>query len=242
MQRKKLLISVVGILALWQQPAVAAEDCSYHVVKVNAKDSLLIRFGPHVKYKKLGSIPHDGIKVKVTGPELTVGKSHWVPIEYQGISGWVNQGYLKSDCPVTTATAATATTDSETLPDYHTVAEGETLFSLSQRYGATVEEMAQWNELKPPYNLSAGQSLRVSPPTCFYRVIKVKANDMLWVRSEPDVKSKRVGGIPHDETEVEVTGAEKEIDKSRWVPVSYKGITGWVNRNYLEKNCQQPER
>jgi LysM repeat protein len=233
--RKKLLISVVGLLAFWQQPAVAAKDCSYHVVKVNAKDSLLIRFGPHIKYKKLGSIPHDGTEIKVTGPKLTVGKSRWVPIEYQGISGWVNQGYLKSDCPVTTATKAK--TESEKIPDYHKVVEGETLFSLSQRYGATVEEMAQWNELKPPYNLSAGQSLRVSSPTCFYRVIKVKANDMLWVRSEPNVKSKRMGAIPHDEMEVEVTGAEKEVDKSPWVPVSYKGISGWVNRNYLEKNC-----
>jgi len=237
-QGKKLLISAIGIVALWQQPAFAAEECSYHVVKVKEKDSLLIRFGPHVKYKKLGSIPYDGTKIKITGPELAVGKSHWTPIEYQGITGWVNQGYLESDCPVTTSAAATAaTTDSESIPDYHTVVEGETLFSLSQRYGSTVEEMAQWNELKPPYNLSAGQSLRVSSPTCFYRVIKVKVNDMLWVRSEPDVKSQRVGGIPYNGTEVEITGAEKEIDKSRWVPISYKGITGWVNSNYLEKNC-----
>lgn len=237
-QGKKLLIGVVSMLALWQPPTIAAEECSYHVIKITQKDSLLIRFGPHVKYKKLGSIPHDGTKIKITGPELAVGKSHWIPIEYQGITGWVNQGYLESDCPTTAATAAkTATTDSESLPDYHTVVEGETLFSLSQKYGATVEEMAQWNELKPPYNLSTGQSLRVSSPTCFYRVIKVKANDMLWVRSEPEVKSPRVGGIPYDGTEVEITGPEKEIDKSNWVPVSYKGIMGWVNRNYLEKNC-----
>ncbi|OUD13821.1 muramidase family protein [Thioflexithrix psekupsensis] len=44
---------------------------------------------------------------------------------------------------------------------YHTVAAGETLFSISRRYGNTVEQVAAWNRLTPPYSLSVGQRLTV---------------------------------------------------------------------------------
>ncbi len=234
-QGKKLLFGMIGVFTLWQV-AFAAEDCSYQVIKVKENDNLLIRFGPHIKYKKVGTIPHNATEIEVTGPEITVGKSRWVPIDYKGTAGWVNRGYLEADCP-TVSTAADSASDSSSSPDYHTVAEGETLFSLSQQYGYDVEEIAQWNELPEPYNLSPGQSLRVSPANCSYRVVKVKANDMLWVRSDPSVKSERMGGIPHDGTGIEVTGPEQTIDKSRWIPIRYKGIAGWVNYGYLKKEC-----
>ena len=47
---------------------------------------------------------------------------------------------------------------------YHTVAPKETLFSLSQRYGYTVEQLKKWNNLDST-DLSIGQILRVAPPT-----------------------------------------------------------------------------
>ena len=46
---------------------------------------------------------------------------------------------------------------------YYTVAKGDTLYSFSRRYGYSVSEIAAWNNLSPPYNLSVGQSLRVAP-------------------------------------------------------------------------------
>jgi len=52
-----------------------------------------------------------------------------------------------------------------------------------------------------------------------------------------DMKSQRVGAILHNGTEIIITGAELDIKKSRWVPVKYKGIEGWVNRAFLEKDC-----
>lgn len=48
--------------------------------------------------------------------------------------------------------------------NYHTVAAGDTLYNISQRYGYSVEQLAQWNKLSS-YTLSRGQRLRVSPPT-----------------------------------------------------------------------------
>lgn len=49
------------------------------------------------------------------------------------------------------------------LAQTHTVAPGETLFSLARRYGTTVEELMRLNGLKDPNRIYAGQVLRVRP-------------------------------------------------------------------------------
>lgn len=48
--------------------------------------------------------------------------------------------------------------------DHHIVQPGDTLFSLARHYGFGVADIAAWNGLQPPYNLKAGQQLRVTPP------------------------------------------------------------------------------
>ncbi len=48
-------------------------------------------------------------------------------------------------------------------PAFHSVQPSETLYSLSRRYGQSVQQLATWNGLYPPYTLRVGQSLRVSP-------------------------------------------------------------------------------
>lgn len=45
----------------------------------------------------------------------------------------------------------------------HTVDPGETLYSISRRYGYHVNQLAAWNGLVPPYSLVVGQRLRISP-------------------------------------------------------------------------------
>jgi peptidoglycan DL-endopeptidase LytF len=55
-------------------------------------------------------------------------------------------------------------TQAEATANYHTIAPGETVYSLSKRYGYNVEQIVQWNNLSPSYNLSRGQRVRVSPP------------------------------------------------------------------------------
>lgn len=47
--------------------------------------------------------------------------------------------------------------------DYHLVQHGDTLYSISRRYGYSVTDIASWNSLYPPYTLAIGQQLRVSP-------------------------------------------------------------------------------
>jgi len=63
---------------------------------------------------------------------------------------------------------------------YHTIAPGDTLYSLSRHYGCSVAEIALWNGLQKPYpSLSQGQNLRVSPP---------KAGDVISTPSSPSFK------------------------------------------------------
>jgi hypothetical protein len=46
---------------------------------------------------------------------------------------------------------------------YHTVQKGDTLYSLSRRYGLTVDRMRRINSLKADEPLKLGQKLRVTP-------------------------------------------------------------------------------
>ncbi len=48
-------------------------------------------------------------------------------------------------------------------PDYYTVKSGDTLYSIAWQYGQDYKEVAQWNSIKPPYRIDAGQRLRLTP-------------------------------------------------------------------------------
>lgn len=50
-----------------------------------------------------------------------------------------------------------------TTTNYHTVQAGENLYRIALRYGYTTEQVANWNNLPPPYNLSVGQQLVIYP-------------------------------------------------------------------------------
>jgi peptidoglycan endopeptidase LytF len=54
---------------------------------------------------------------------------------------------------------------------YHIVVRGETLFSISKSYGHTPSEIAAWNNLRHPYNLSVGKKLRVYPPSGILKTV-----------------------------------------------------------------------
>jgi lipoprotein NlpD len=49
-------------------------------------------------------------------------------------------------------------------PDTHQVRRGDTLYSIAFLYGFSIEELAAWNGLGPPYTIYRGQTLRLVPP------------------------------------------------------------------------------
>ncbi|HFD92563.1 MAG TPA: LysM peptidoglycan-binding domain-containing protein [Gammaproteobacteria bacterium] len=46
----------------------------------------------------------------------------------------------------------------------HLVRKGETLYSISWRYGLDYRTLARWNGISPPYVIHEGQRLRLGPP------------------------------------------------------------------------------
>lgn len=47
---------------------------------------------------------------------------------------------------------------------YHAVRKGETLYSISWRYGYDPTDVALWNGIRAPYTIYPGQVLRIKPP------------------------------------------------------------------------------
>lgn len=48
---------------------------------------------------------------------------------------------------------------------YHTVAAGDTLYSIAWRYGYDYHELAAWNHIAAPYRIYPGQQLVIIPPS-----------------------------------------------------------------------------
>ncbi|MFK5969160.1 MAG: LysM peptidoglycan-binding domain-containing protein [Candidatus Marithrix sp.] len=48
---------------------------------------------------------------------------------------------------------------------HHIVAAGDTMYSIARQYGIKVKDLANWNNLVPPYILSIGQQLRIASST-----------------------------------------------------------------------------
>ncbi len=55
------------------------------------------------------------------------------------------------------------TRESVSKSGYYTVKSGDTLYSIAWQYGQDYKEVAQWNRIKPPYRIYAGQQLRLTP-------------------------------------------------------------------------------
>jgi hypothetical protein len=66
----------------------------YRVINVTGNETLNIRSGPGIKYKVIAVIPNNGTGIQITGGGVQVDNAIWVPIIYNGKSGWVNSYYI----------------------------------------------------------------------------------------------------------------------------------------------------
>jgi hypothetical protein len=73
----------------------------FAVAGVASDDVLNVRSGPGVGHDVVGTIPYYGFDVSVHAGGQEVDGSWWVPVEYQGLAGWVNNNYLARQVGVT---------------------------------------------------------------------------------------------------------------------------------------------
>jgi LysM repeat protein len=72
----------------------------------------------------------------------------------------------------------------------HTVAPGDTLFSIARRYGTTVEELMRLNRLES-FLIQVGQVLRLPEKAQGERVHQVVPGDTLWTYAASTCTSNR---------------------------------------------------
>lgn len=81
-------------VAATQVPPTQAAAKVYRVINVASDDVLNIRSGPGVSNGIIGTIPYNGTGVVIIGGGTNVMGSLWVPIQYGGVTGWVNSHFL----------------------------------------------------------------------------------------------------------------------------------------------------
>lgn len=108
-------IAIILCLLFASTPAFAEVDGPdfFRVVGVSSDDVLNIRSGPSARHAIIGTIPHNGRRIRNLGcrggmsfqewqdatPEerRRARYRRWCRIEYRGTRGWANGGYLAED-------------------------------------------------------------------------------------------------------------------------------------------------
>lgn len=66
--------------------------------------------------------------------------------------------------PASPAAKKSAAPEKDWRPSSYTVKKGDTLYGIGMEFGYDYKEIAQWNQLAPPYVIRVGQQLRLSEP------------------------------------------------------------------------------
>ncbi len=74
--------------------AAPVPETLYRVAFVRDDDVLNVRSGPGASNAIQGTLAYNETGVRITGVGQPVGGSTWVPVEHDGLTGWVNQTYL----------------------------------------------------------------------------------------------------------------------------------------------------
>ncbi len=98
-----------------------------------------------------------------------------------------------------------------------------------------------WVEVDLKTGRKSPATTRALKSDASYAVINVIGDDVLNIRSKPGRTARIVGSIPRDGRGVKVTGAGVKVGRERWVPISYRNISGWVNQNYLCEESESPD-
>ncbi len=74
--------------------------------------------------------------------------------------------------------------------DNYKVAKGDSLYAIGFRFGIDYQQLAEWNEIEPPYWLEDGQVIQLSPPNKYVRLSRAEVglDDRLTKSVASDMK------------------------------------------------------
>ena len=99
-------------------------------------------------------------------------------------------------------------------PETVVVQKGDTLYAIAQQTGLSQAQLARWNALHPPYQLSPGQVLRLSAPGT--RLAQIKAAE-----STPAIV------IPVKPASTPIASTQRQADPVETKTIKLLAVTGW---------------
>lgn len=81
-------------------------------------------------------------------------------------------------------------------PDTYTVKKGDTLYNIGLEFGFDYKEIAQWNNLQPPYVIHIGRQLRMKDPKAPAPQKETAEAVATPLRTEPEVAAKTLDEPP----------------------------------------------
>jgi lipoprotein NlpD len=78
----------------------------------------------------------------------------------------------KKSRPTAKKTVAKSLSASVKIPSHHKVLSGDTLYSISWNFNLDYKEVARWNNIRAPYVIYPGQSIRLTAPPVKKAVVK----------------------------------------------------------------------
>ncbi len=125
-----------------------------------------------------------------------------------------------------------------------TVRSGHTLYGIAKRFNCTVTNIVNWNNLQRPYNIYAGQKLRIlNDKLSQYKIITASG---INVRSSPKLKKNNVvGQLQFGMIVKQLARINKLAEVGRFRNYWYKietanGKVSWIFGQYLSKFIPVP--
>ncbi len=83
----------------------------------------------------------------------------------------------KQSKPVTRSKQISSSATINKNRTHHIVTRGDTLYSISWNYNLDYKQVARWNNIRPPYVIFPGQSIRLLEPHVQKRIVRNTASD-----------------------------------------------------------------
>ncbi len=75
-----------------------------------------------------------------------------------------------------------------------------------------------------------------------YKVVKIRSNDTLNVRTGAGTYNRKIGGLAYNAINIKVVGCKKISNGEKWCNIRHHSINGWVSAKYLQREEKQNRR